>query len=451
MSADELDQLWAALETVRPEDILGAWKGSTFVTGHRVEGMLDQANWHGKRFRSASDVQPLICRDAEGELPPPSTALSPGHGARGRQHKEPMRIQAALVESPGGPFTIRDLDIEAPRPDEILVRITAAGICHTDLSTRQIWPRGPMVFGHEGAGVVAAVGAAVTTVAPGDSVCLSYRSCGACGQCVSGHSAYCERGINALNASGSRTDGSTGLSRAGAQVFGNFFGQSSFATHALAYESNTVKIPADFPPVLAAPLGCGVQTGAGTVLNVLRPSEGTSVVVFGAGGVGLSAVMAAVAKGCTVIAVDPVASRRTVAEELGAMAVLDPTAVGDVATAVRDLTGGGTHHAIDTTGQPAVISQAVAALRQRGTLALVGIGARAEFDIMTVLTKGIRIRGVIEGDAVPAEFIPRLIGLHRQGKLPVEKLITEFRFDDIEAAAQAASAGRAIKPVLTFG
>ncbi|MGW7576459.1 NAD(P)-dependent alcohol dehydrogenase [Streptomyces sp. NPDC054765] len=361
-----------------------------------------------------------------------------------------MRIQAALVESPGGPFTLRDIDIEAPRPDEILVRITAAGICHTDLSVRRTWPRSPMVFGHEGAGVVAAVGAAVTTVAPGDSVCLSYRSCGACGQCLSGHPAYCETGINALNASGSRPDGSTGLSRAGAPVFGNFFGQSSFATHALAHESNTVKIPAGFPPVLAAPLGCGVQTGAGTVLNVLQPPRGSSLAVFGAGGVGLSAVMAAVAEGCTVIAVDPVASRRTVAMDLGAAAAIDPAAVGDVATAVRDLSGNGTHYAIDTTGQPDVVSQAITALRQQGTLALVGIGARAEFDIMTVLTKGIRIRGVIEGDAVPSEFIPRLIALHRQGTLPVEKLITEFPFGDIEAAAHAASTGRVIKPVLTF-
>ncbi|WP_399928836.1 NAD(P)-dependent alcohol dehydrogenase [Streptomyces kanamyceticus] len=362
-----------------------------------------------------------------------------------------MRMQAALVETPGGPFTVRDVEIEAPRPDEILVRIAAAGICHTDLSTRQVWPRLPMVFGHEGAGVVEAVGDAVTTVAPGDHVCLSYRSCGACGQCAAGYRSYCEAGIGALNAAGARPDGSTGLSRGGSPVFGNFFGQSSFATHALAYESNTVKLPAGFPAALAAPLGCGVQTGAGTVLNVLRPRPGSALAVFGAGGVGLSAVMAAVAEGCQVIAVEPVASRRAVALGLGAAAVIDPAAVDDVAAAVRDVTEGGPHHAIDTTGRPAVVSTAIAALRERGTLALVGIGARAEFDIMTVLTKGLSIRGVIEGDAVPSDFIPRLIELHGQGRLPVERLITEFPFADIEAAARAASSGEVIKPVLTFG
>ncbi|MEU6331499.1 NAD(P)-dependent alcohol dehydrogenase [Streptomyces sp. NPDC047049] len=361
-----------------------------------------------------------------------------------------MRIQAAVVESRGGPFTIRNLDLEEPRPDEVLVKITAAGICHTDLSTRAFWPRLPMVFGHEGAGIVEAVGEQVTTVAPGDTVCLSYRSCGTCGQCASGRTAYCDAGITALNASGTRTDGSTGLTLMGEGVYGNFFGQSSFATHALAYESNCVKIPADFSPTLAAPLGCGVQTGAGTVLNVLQPAAGSSLVVFGAGAVGLSAVMAAVAEDCAVVAVDPIASRRSVARDLGAVAALDPAEVPDVAAAVRDIASDGPHYAIDTTGRSAVISQAIAALRQRGTLALVGIGKSAEFDIMTVMAKGIQLRGVIEGDAVPQSFIPQLIKLYEQGRLPVEKLITTFPFSDIEEAARAAAAGEVIKPVLTL-
>ncbi|MFD7164884.1 NAD(P)-dependent alcohol dehydrogenase [Streptomyces violascens] len=362
-----------------------------------------------------------------------------------------MRIQAALVESPSGPFTIHQLDLDEPRPDEILVRTTAVGICHTDLSTRRIWPqeRLPMVFGHEGAGVVEAVGDAVTTVVPGDTVCLSFRSCSACQPCAAGAPAYCES-AGILNFSGSRPDGSTPLARLdGSPVYGNFFGQSAFATHCLAFESNTIKVPADLPPAVVAPLGCGVQTGVGTVRSVLRPAPGDTLAVFGAGGVGLSAVMAAVADGCTVIAVDPVAARRAMALELGAAAVIDPTAEDDVAAAVRDLTHGGPHHAVDTTGQPAVVSQAISALRKRGTLALVGLGT-AEFDTMSAITKGLTIRGVTEGDAVPAEAIPQLISLHRQGKLPLDKLITEFPFTDIEAAAKAASAGHVIKPVLTF-
>ncbi|MEU8243541.1 NAD(P)-dependent alcohol dehydrogenase [Actinoplanes missouriensis] len=351
-----------------------------------------------------------------------------------------MRITAALVTTPGGPFTLHDVDIDKPRPDEVLVRIIAAGICHTDLTMRRAWSpkRLPMVFGHEGAGIVEAVGDNVATVVPGDQVCLSFRSCGDCPECGDGHRAYCRR--SDLNTRGGRPDAIT--SEHG-PVFGDFFGQSSFATYALAHESNTVKIPADFPAALAAPLGCGVQTGAGTVLNVLNTGPADTLVIFGAGGVGLSAVMAAAAQGGTVVAVDPIPARRQLARELGAAEALDP-ATPDLVKALRALTNGGAHQAIDTTGRSGVIQQAIAALRRRGTLALVGMGGSAEFDIMTVMTNGIRIRGVIEGDADPATFIPKLIAM----RLPLEKIITEYPFAEIETAAQDAAAGRTIKPVL---
>ncbi|MFF5083322.1 NAD(P)-dependent alcohol dehydrogenase [Actinoplanes sp. NPDC000266] len=339
-----------------------------------------------------------------------------------------MKIRAALVEEAGGPFVIREVELEEPRADEVLVRITAAGICHTDLALRRGWSRLPMVFGHEGAGVVEAVGDDVEGLSPGDTVCLTFRSCGACGQCRDGHPAYCRH--SDLNARGTRADGSTPLSRNGQNVYGNFFGQSSFATHALAYASNTVKVPDDLPPALAAPLGCSVQTGAGTIFNVLRPREGETVAVLGAGAVGLSAVMAAVAAGCEVLAVDPVPERRALALELGAVD--------------RELTG--VHHAIDTTGRADVINQAIRALRRRGTLALVGLVGRAELDLATVLYNGLELRGVIEGDATPAGFIPHLADLHREGRLPVERLVAEFPFEEIELATRAGT----IKPVLTF-
>jgi aryl-alcohol dehydrogenase len=299
-----------------------------------------------------------------------------------------------------------------------------------------------MVFGHEGAGVVEAVGSAVSTVAPGDLVCLSFHSCGACEVCAAGRPAYCLD--SAANSRGTRADGSTPLTASGRPVYGSFFGQSSFATHAITRETNAVRVPDGLSPVLAAPLGCGVQTGAGTVLNVLEPSPGESLVVFGAGAVGLSAVMAARAVGCSVVAVDPVESRRDLALSLGAADAVAPGAE------LRDLTGGGAHHAIDTTGRSDVIGTALATLRREGTLAVVGIGGRAEFDIMTVMTGGLRIRDVIEGDAVPADMIPRLAGLHRQGLLPLEKLVVEYPFADIERAAADAASGRTVKPVLTF-
>lgn len=362
-----------------------------------------------------------------------------------------MRIQAAVVESPSGPFTIHHLNLDEPRPDEILVRTTAVGICHTDLSTRRIWPkeRLPMVFGHEGAGVVEAVGDAVTTVVPGDAVCLSIRSCNACQPCVTGAPAYCES-AGILNFSGSRPDGSTPLSRLdGTPVYGNFFGQSAFATHCLTYESNTIKIPADLPP------------GCGRTLGMQRPDRRR----YGP------------QRPASVTGRDPRGlrrrRRRTERRHGSRRRRLHRHRHRPRYRSTRHGSGArrrsshrphrgerrgsghprpharGPHHAIDTTGRPAAVSQAISALRKRGTLALVGLGT-AEFDTMPAITKGLTIRGVTEGDVVPTEAIPQLITLHRQGKLPLDKLITEFPFNDIEAAAKAASAGHVIKPVLTF-
>ncbi|MFG5717866.1 NAD(P)-dependent alcohol dehydrogenase [Streptomyces murinus] len=363
-----------------------------------------------------------------------------------------MRIRAAVTDTPGGPFTVREVDLEVPRPREVLVRIAAAGVCHTDLRSQAAWPAElmPMVFGHEGTGVVEAVGAAVTGVTPGDHVVLTFHSCGTCAQCAAGHPAYC-RSMRALNASGGRADGSTPLSRGGAPVRGAFFGQSSFATHALAHERNTVRIPADLPPAVAAPLGCGVQTGAGTVLNRLRPEPGSSLVVIGAGGVGLSAVMAGVLAGCDpVVVVEPVASRRAVAVSLGAKAALDPADGDGIVAALLDLTGGGARHIVDTTSSSQMLARALGALRHQGDLVLTGIGTEVSFDVMSLLSKGVRLHGVIEGDADPARFIPELIALYRQGRFPVDRLVTTFPFGDIEAAVRGMRDGTAIKPVLVF-
>ncbi|WP_369221378.1 NAD(P)-dependent alcohol dehydrogenase [Streptomyces sp. R39] len=360
------------------------------------------------------------------------------------------RVRAAVTEAPGAPFTVRDADLEDPRPCEVLVRMTAAGICHTDLRMRDTWPRQllPMVFGHEGAGRVEAVGAEVTGVVPGDHVCLTFASCGACEQCAAGHPAYCHA-ARTLNLSGGRADGTSTLSLDGRPLHAGFFGQSSFATHAVVHERGVVKVPRGLPAAVAAPLGCSGQTGAGTVLNRLRPEPGSSLVVLGAGGVGLSALMAAVAVGCDpVVAVDPVAARRALATELGAKAALAP---GDgLVAALRDLTGGGAHHVVETTGRPETVRRAVGMLRPRGELALVGLGGEVTFDAMGLLAKGIRVHGVIEGDSDPGRFIRELIGLHGRGLLPLDRLVTTFPFEDIGAAVAAMGDGSVVKPVLTF-
>ncbi|MEU8734303.1 NAD(P)-dependent alcohol dehydrogenase [Streptomyces tendae] len=361
------------------------------------------------------------------------------------------RARAAVVREPGAPFTLREVELEDPRPREVLVRMAAVGVCHTDLGIQAGWPRQltPMVFGHEGAGRVEAVGAEVTGVVPGDAVCLTFASCGACGQCAAGHPAYCDA-ARGLNLSGGRGDGTTPLRLDGAPLYGGFFGQSSFATYAVVHERGLVNVPADLPATLAAPLGCGGQTGAGTVLNRLRPEPGTSLVVLGAGGVGLSALMAAVAVGCDpVVAVDPVASRRDLAVALGARAALPPD--DSLVASVRGLTGGGAHHVVDTTGRPEMLARAVAALRPRGALACLGLGGEVTFDMMRLMTKGVRLHGVLEGDSDPARFLPELIDLHRRGLFPLDRLITTFAFEEIGAAVAAMRDGSAVKPVLTFG
>jgi aryl-alcohol dehydrogenase len=363
-----------------------------------------------------------------------------------------MLITAALTHAPDAPFTIEDVEIDEPRADEVLVRIVAAGICHTDLGIKKGWPseRGPLVLGHEGAGVVEAVGAEVTSIAPGDHVLLSYRSCRECAACQAQNVAYCER-FRELNTAGARPDGSTTMRSGDTAVHGNFFGQSSFASHALAYESNTVKVPDDLDLPLAAPLGCGVQTGAGSVINVLRPAAGSSFAVFGAGAVGLAALLAAVDLGASpVIAVDPVGSRRELALELGATHALDPAA-DDVVTAIQELTGGGVRSAFDTTGLPAVIADATRALGGKGLLALVGTGhTEATVDVRDMIRWGKSIRGVMEGDANPCVFLPHLVELTVSGRLPIGRLIKTYPFADINRAVQDARSGATIKPVLTF-
>jgi aryl-alcohol dehydrogenase len=363
-----------------------------------------------------------------------------------------MRIRAAISASAEAPFELAEVELDEPRRDEVLVELRAAGVCHSDLTMKAIWPEAisPIVLGHEGAGVVAAVGDEVTGVRTGDHVVLSYRSCGSCPECAGGHRPYC-RDFRTLNGIGTRPDGSATMRRNGSRLYGSFFGQSSFASHALAYESNVVVVGDEIDLAVAAPLGCGVQTGAGTVLNVLAPPPESSLVVFGAGGVGLSAVMAAFASGVgTIVAVDPVGSRRQLAAELGATATIDPGA-GDVVDVIRALTGIGVTHAIDTTAKGAVINQAIEALAPLGTLALVGLRpADFAMNVQSVMSGGKTIRGVIEGDAAPREFIPRLVELHGQGRLPVEKLIRRYDFGDINVAFADAASGTAIKPVLQF-
>ncbi|MFI6366338.1 NAD(P)-dependent alcohol dehydrogenase [Nocardia sp. NPDC050630] len=365
-----------------------------------------------------------------------------------------MQITAALTEDKGAEFTLTPLELDAPRPGEVLVRLVGSGVCHTDLIVRDQWYPVPLpaVLGHEGAGVVEAVGANVTAVAPGDHVVMTFNSCGGCRTCVSGRPAYCDQ-FFAYNFAGTRIDGSTPLHRDSADIHAVFFGQSAFATHAVATETNVVKVDRSVPLELLGPLGCGIQTGAGAVLNTLHPPAGSSLAIFGAGSVGLSAVMAAVVAGCTtIIAVDLNPQRLELARELGATHMING-GEGDTVARIQELTSGlGVDYSIETTAVPTVLRQAVDALNQGGTCGLIGaaaVGTEAAID-MSVLLFGRTVRGIVEGDSVPRTFIPKLVELYKQGRFPFDKLIKTYPFSEINTAVADSEKGVTLKPVLTF-
>lgn len=360
---------------------------------------------------------------------------------------------AAIATDPDGPFILDTIALESPRADEVLVRIVASGLCHTDLSSKSgktPFPL-PAVFGHESAGIVAEIGADVISVAPGDRVVVSFSSCGRCRMCRRGHPSNCiEWGARNLQ-SGTRPDGSATAHWQGKPVNANYFGQSSFAEFALARESNVVKVASDAPLSLLASLGCGIQTGVGTVLNVLDPEPDDSLIVFGAGAVGLAAVMGAAIAGVrTIVVVDRVAGRLDIARACGAT---DVVLAGTEDSEALDLSGGaGFDHVVEATGHPLVLEAAIAVLATAGTCAIVGapaVGTRIAVDVK-FLMRGRRLVGVTQGDSDPKLMIPRLVEYHRRGLLPLEQITTFYPFAQINEAAADAVSGKTIKPVLVF-
>ncbi|AHY48262.1 Zn-dependent alcohol dehydrogenases class III (plasmid) [Rubrobacter radiotolerans] len=368
-----------------------------------------------------------------------------------------MDAKAAVVREKEQDFVIEDVRIGEPRADEVLVRVVACGVCHTDLICRDQWYPVPLpsVFGHEGSGIVEAVGESVTKVAPGDRVAMSYNSCGGCNNCLSGNPGYCLKFFEA-NFTGARIDGTNayegaGDGSSGDEVHGHFFSQSSFATYALARERNVVKVRDDVPLELVGPLGCGIQTGAGGVLNSLRPEAGSSIAVFGTGTVGMAAIMAARVAGCTtIIGVDIKPNRLELARELGATHVINGAEEKTVER-IKEITSGGANYSIETTASPEVFRQSVDCLTQLGTCGLIGaaaVGTEAKVDISTMLLFGHRIQGIIEGDAIPDVFIPKLLELYVQGRFPFDKLVKFYELEEINQAAHDSESGEVLKAIL---
>ncbi|MEV0265764.1 NAD(P)-dependent alcohol dehydrogenase [Streptomyces sp. NPDC050617] len=364
-----------------------------------------------------------------------------------------MRTRAAVLRSSAVPFSLEEVDLAEPGPREVLVRVAAAGMCHTDLGGRRPRPAGaallPAVLGHEGAGVVESIGSGVTRVRPGDHVVLSFDSCGWCRQCLAGAPSYCAE-FRERNLTGRRVDGSTGaVASDGTELSSRWFAQSSFAHHCVATERSVVRVDPDLPLDVLAPLGCGVQTGAGSILIGLGVTAGASVAVFGSGAVGLSAVLAArMAGAARIVAVDLHAERRELALELGATHALDG-ADPDLVAQLREIAGGGLDHAFDTTGVPSVMRSAVEALGRRGALGLAA-GTDALLQLPPPLLAGRTVTFLLEGNAVPQTFIPQLIEHWQQGRFPFDRMIRPYAFDAINDAERDSDNGETIKPVLVI-
>ncbi len=310
-----------------------------------------------------------------------------------------MRIQAAVARQARAPFVLESVDIEAPRPGEILVRMAGAGICHTDIVVRdQLLPIAlPAVFGHEGSGVVEKVGEGVTTLSAGDHVVMSFASCGDCPSCNEHEPAYCHE-FFPRNFFAARPDGSTSLSRDGERIHSHFFGQSSFATHAVCAAAGAVKVAAELPLELLGPLGCGVLTGAGAMMNALSVRPGSSVAVVGTGTVGLSAIMAAAVRGAkTIVAADLSEERLALARELGATHAINPKNISLTHTLIG-VTGYGVDCALDTTGAASVIREILLGLAPRGTCGILGAsaaGSEIAVDEVHLMSGGRRLIGIV--------------------------------------------------------
>ncbi|CAN5297761.1 NAD(P)-dependent alcohol dehydrogenase [soil metagenome] len=364
-----------------------------------------------------------------------------------------MQTTAAILRQPNGPYEICQVELDAPRADEVLVRIVAVGICHSDVvfASGFMGNSFPLLLGHEGAGIVEAIGSGVTKVKPGDKVLLTFDSCGHCRQCASDSPAYCSE-FAPLNFAAVRADGTSPVHIDGELVAARFFGQSSFASHAIAQERNVVAVPQNADLTMLAPLGCGVQTGAGAVLNSLNAKAGGSLIVFGGGAVGLSAVMGGVIAGCsTIILVEPREDRRRIGLDLGAQHAIDPMA-GDLTEAVRSILPAGADYAVDSSGNVGVLTTAVSLLGPMGKLGMLGtppaLDSALPVPIIAANTLGITVKGIIEGDSDPDQFLPYLVALHSEGRLNVDRFIRHYPFAQINDAMADLHSGACVKAVL---
>lgn len=365
-----------------------------------------------------------------------------------------MQIQAAVINNKGEDFNIERVELDPPKTGEVLVRMVASGICHTDMNVKNQTHRvpAPAVLGHEGSGIVEEVAPGVTDLEVGDHVVLGFASCGVCRNCLRARPYACARHAE-LNFGGKMDDMTHRLHRGG-QPLSNFFGQSSFASYSVVNSRNAVKVPKDIDLALLGPLGCGLMTGAGTVFNRLMPTPGSTIAIIGAGAVGLSTLMAAAIVGCgTIISIDVHENRLQLARELGATHTINAGKSSNVVADIRSITDGGADFTIEAAGHPSLLRQAVDSLAPLGTAVQLGglpQGTEASIDSNDLRSKSKTIAGLVEGGSVSRVLIPQLINFYRAGKFSFDKLVTYYPFEEINKAGADAHDGKVIKPILRF-
>lgn len=365
-----------------------------------------------------------------------------------------IKIRAAVTHSPEAPYSIEEVELKQPQAGEVLVKIVASGLCHTDEFGKTIGLPMPLVLGHEGAGIIEKVGENVTGFEVGDHVAFSFATCGHCRNCLSGLPAYCEN-FNRINFGGISPDGTTKLYQHG-KPMSMFFGQSSFAQYATMNTRNIVKVDKDVDLAMVAPFGCGIQTGAGAVLNAIKPNVDDSIAVFGCGAVGMSAIMAAKVAGCKqIIAVGGNVKSLELAKELGATDIVNRKELPEgvtISEAVQELSNGGVNYAIDTSGNGNMIKNAIQGTAYHGTIVVLAPTGKLEnFDVGTEILMMTRtLKACYEGDSIPQVFIPQLVQLYKEGRFPVDKIIAKYPFEQIETARNDSSAGKVIKAVVVM-
>ncbi|KAL0942757.1 putative alcohol dehydrogenase [Colletotrichum truncatum] len=388
------------------------------------------------------------------------------------EHTELTNIEtmAYVVEEVNAEFKLVPVILDGIRPDEVLIEMKYSGICHTDVVTQRgglPFVEFPAILGHEGAGIVRAIGkdVKIKDLAVGDHVLLSFNSCGSCNTCTSGHPALCPDSSKINVGSVRMSDKSTParLATDGRPVRSQFFGHSSFSKMSVVSAKSVVRCPktaADHME-LYAPLGCGLQTGAGTVLNIIKPGKQDSIVIFGLGSVGIAALLAArYLEVGQIIAVDIVPERLKLGKDLGASHVINSVETASVVEEIQKLTSGGPKFAVDCTGILGVIEDMIRCVRPLGTAVLVGVpppAAEIKIDPQAFLLGNKRLIGVIEGDSYPPQFIPQLIAMHQEGKFPIERLCRTYPASQLNKAIQDMQSGQVmlsvsqvIKPVIKW-